>query len=62
MTRYASRPLRLWAAAQQQLQAAAQPAKKGGGDGGSSGIVPTGRLRIADGGLELTIESAKALA
>lgn len=66
MTRYASRPLRLWAAAQQQRQAAAQQAKKGSGGGGggsvSKGAVPAGRLRIADGGLELTVEPAKALA
>ncbi|PRW45202.1 ATPase of the AAA+ superfamily (ISS) [Chlorella sorokiniana] len=65
MTRYASRPLRLWAAAQQQqLAAQQQAAKKGGGsDGGSSsgGVAAAGRLRVADGGMELTVEPAKAL-
>ena len=67
MTRYASRPLRLWAAAQQQrLAAEQQRAKKGGGGGKGSNIsgsevAAAGRMRIADGGMELTVEPAKAL-
>lgn len=67
MTRYASRPLRLWAAAQQQRLAAEQQwAKKGSGGGKGSNIsgsevAAAGRLRIADGGMELTVEPAKAL-
>ena len=75
MTRYASRPLRLWAAAQ---QAAAQQQKQqqqhkwsgsgGSGSSGSGGAAPAvgpapgGLLRVADGGMELTIEPARAIA
>lgn len=67
MTRYASRPLRLWAAAQQQRLAADQRVKKGhsGSSGGSGSggvtVAAAGRLRIADGGMELTVEPARAL-
>ena len=72
MTRYASRPLRLWAAAQQQRLAAEQQAKKGGGSSGSSGsssssssgsggrVAAAGRLRIV-GGTGLTVEPVKVL-
>jgi len=70
MTRYASRPLRLWAAAQQQRLAAGQQDKKGGSSSGSGGsssssgsggrVAAAGRLRIV-GGTELTIEPVKVL-
>lgn len=62
MTRYASRPLRLWAAAQ---QAATDRQRKGSGGGGGAqpaAAAPAGRLRVADSGAELTIEAAQALA
>lgn len=57
MTRYASRPLRLWAAAQ---QAAADRQRKGGG-GQPAAAAPAGRLRVDDSGTELTIDAAMAL-
>ncbi|KAL4448497.1 hypothetical protein ABPG75_005716 [Micractinium tetrahymenae] len=61
MTRYASRPLRLWAATQ---QAAVDRQRKGGGGSKqqlAAAVAPAGRLRVADGGMELTVEPAKAL-
>lgn len=65
LTRYASRPLRLWAAQQEAAAAAARgKGSKGGKGSGSSGWGPAaaGRLRVAAGGRELTIEPAPALA
>ena len=96
LTRYASRPLRQWAAAQhealeqkQRQQAAQQQQRQedggggggGGGEGGGSGeqgkkrkgkkqqraavaalALGSGRLRVADSGMELTVEPLQALA
>lgn len=73
LTRYASRPLRLWAAAQQAAADAAlgkgskgsgsgSSGGGGGGTGGGGGAAGAGRLRVAPGGRELAIEPAAALA
>lgn len=61
MTRYVSRPVRLWAAAKQQAAAAAggKAAQAAEAQAAAAGA---GRLRVADGGTELTIEPARALA
>lgn len=55
LTRYVSRPLRLWTAAQQQ-QVEQQQRGKGGGS-----AVAAGRLHVASSGIELAIEPSRAL-
>lgn len=71
LTRYASRPLRLWAAQQEAAADAARGKGSKGSKGGSSkgsdggkgwGPAGAGRLRVAADGRELTIEPAPALA